>query len=106
MGQPPPGNSRSSAAWPVVTAGGHVSPQGTLIMARWLNAVELEHLGWTKSLQFDVFAVGSIRADDPSYSALPHLSDPSSVFVLPTSQSWYTLPAGSAGRPVVTTASS
>src|SRR5271165_2586304 len=27
------------------------------------------------------------------------------IFVLPISQSWYTLPAGSAGRPLVTTAS-
>jgi PAS domain S-box-containing protein len=69
------------AIWPVVTSVGGVPPQGTLIMARWLNAAELEHIGWTQSLQFDVFSVRSLRADDPAYSALPHLSEKTPVFV-------------------------
>jgi PAS domain S-box-containing protein len=74
------------AVWPVVSANGHVPPQGTLIMARWLDRAELERLGWTKSLQFDVFSVGSIRPNDSAHSALPHLSEASSVFISPTGQ--------------------
>ena len=69
------------AVWPVVTSVGDVPPQGTLIMARWLNAAELRRLGWTKNLQFDVFPTRTLSPGDSTYSALAHLSRETPVLV-------------------------
>jgi PAS domain S-box-containing protein len=74
------------AVWPVVSSVGHVPPQGTLIMARWLNAAELRRLGWTQSLQFDTVPTSNIAPGSPAYSAVAHLSSPASTFVSPISK--------------------
>src|SRR5207245_11803546 len=62
------------AVWPVVSSVGHVPPKGTLIMARWLSEGELRRLGWTKSLQFDVFPTRNLHPGDQNHFALAHLS--------------------------------
>jgi PAS domain S-box-containing protein len=73
------------AVWPVVSSVGHVPPKGTLIMARWLNEGELRRLGWTQSLQFDVFSTRNLQPGDQGHSALAHLSGSAPVFVAPLS---------------------
>ena len=92
------------AAWPVITSVGDVPPQGTLIMARWLNPAEFGHLGWTNSLQFDVFSVRDLPSAELSSSALSHLSKANPVFVTPLNRdqiAGYTLLKDIYGDPAI-----
>jgi PAS domain S-box-containing protein len=73
------------AVWPVITSEGKVPPKGTIIMGRWLNAAELEHLGSTINLRFDVLPARNLPTGDPADSAVAHLSGENSVFVSPLS---------------------
>ena len=74
------------AVWPVVSSVGHVPPKGTLIMGRWLDPAELRRLGWTHSLQFDVFPRRDLQPGDPARDALAHLPAESSIFVAPLNE--------------------
>ena len=73
------------AAWPVVTSVGKVPAQGTLVMARWLNASEMRRLGSTRTLQFDVFTAHELRPGEPNAAAFARLAQGSTSVITPLS---------------------